>query len=72
MHASAVYVKDGWYPQPADSNRWSVNSIGRIVEPGHDFLVVTLSDHRRTESAGITVIEHAATLAVRQIRSTVS
>jgi beta-lactamase class A len=68
MHPTSVYVKDGWYPQPADGNRWSVNSIGRIVEPGHDFLVVTLSDHRSTESAGITIIEQAAKLALTSLR----
>jgi beta-lactamase class A len=69
VHPSAVYVKDGWYPQPSDSGRWSVNSIGRIVEPGHDFLVVTLSDHRTTESAGITIIEHAAKLSLTTLRT---
>jgi beta-lactamase class A len=69
-NATAIYVKNGWYPQPADGYRWSVNSIGRIVEPGHDFLVVAMSDHRSAESTGITVIERAATIAVAQLRAT--
>jgi beta-lactamase class A len=68
-HSTAVYVKDGWLAQSSDSWRWITNSIGRIVEPGHDFLVVTLSDHRSTESSGINAIERNATAAVSQLRA---
>jgi hypothetical protein len=66
--AEHVYVKNGWLATPTDNGLWIVNSIGRIVEPGHDFLVVTLSFHRPTQDAGIAVIERAATLAVSTLR----
>jgi hypothetical protein len=63
-----VWVKDGWLATTTDDNLWIVNSIGRIVEPGHDFLVVVLSFHRTTQDDGIDVIEHAAKLAVDALR----
>jgi beta-lactamase class A len=62
-HGAAVYVKDGWLAEQSDGWLWIVNSIGRIVEPGHDLLVVTLSDHGGSEGAGITAVERAATAA---------
>lgn len=66
---ATVYVKDGWLAEQTDNWRWIVNSIGRIVEPGHDYLVVTLSDHSRTESAGITALEHLAAAAVASLHA---
>lgn len=68
-HSTAVYVKDGWLAESSDSWLWITNSIGRIVEPGHDFLVVALSDHRSSESSGISALEHIATKAVGQLRA---
>ncbi len=67
--ATATYVKNGWLSLDDDDGLWIVNSIGRIVEPGHDWLVVVLSGHRSSESAGIAVVERAATLAVGGLRS---
>jgi beta-lactamase class A len=67
--ATAVYVKNGWLSRSTDSYKWIVNTIGRIVEPGHDWLVVVLSNHHASESAGITVVQHAADLAVNGLRS---
>src|SRR5262249_8038504 len=66
---ATVYVKDGWLAEPTDNWRWIVNSIGRIVEPGHDYLVVALSDHSRTESAGISAVEQVAAAAVAGLRA---
>jgi beta-lactamase class A len=66
--ATAVYVKNGWFPFSADHGRWTVNSVGRIVEPGHDWLVAVLSDHHGTEARGITIVEHLASIAVDGLR----
>jgi beta-lactamase class A len=66
--ATAVQVKNGWLSRSADGGRWIVNSVGRIVEPDHEWLVVVLSNHHTTESAGISMVEHAAALAVSGLR----
>jgi len=66
---ATVYVKDGWLAEQSDNWRWIVNSIGRIVEGGHEYLIATLSDHDRSEDAGIAAIEHVARAAVATIRS---
>lgn len=67
--ASAVYVKDGWLSAPSDNGLWIVNSIGRIVEPGHDWLVAVLSDHHDDEDPAINLVQNAATTAVAGLRS---
>jgi beta-lactamase class A len=66
--ATAVYVKDGWLSSPSDDDLWIVNSIGRIVEPGHDWLVAVLSDHHEDEDPGIALVQQAATIAVGGLR----
>lgn len=66
---TAVYVKDGWLSNENDDDRWIVNSVGRLVEPGHDWLVAVLSDHWSTEDSGIAVVEHVAAIVVAGLRS---
>jgi beta-lactamase class A len=65
---TAVYVKDGWLSSPSDDGLWIVNSIGRLVEPGHDWLVAVLSNHHADEDPGIALIQQAAVLAVNGLR----
>jgi hypothetical protein len=67
--ATDVYVKNGWMDDSTDDGLWVNNSIGRIVEPGHDWLVVVLTNGNSGESSGINVVEHAATLAVNGLRA---
>jgi beta-lactamase class A len=66
--SSTIYLKNGWLPRTADRGRWIVNSVGRIVEPGHDWLVAVLSDHHATEGGGIAFVERIAALAVDGLR----
>jgi hypothetical protein len=66
--ATAVYVKNGWDTLVADGGLWEINTIGRIVEPGHDWLVVVLSSHNTTQDAGEDLVEGAAKLAVDGLR----
>jgi beta-lactamase class A len=65
---TAVQVKNGWLSRSTDGGRWIINSIGRIVEPGHEWLVVVLSNHHTSEGAGISMVRHAAGLAVGGLR----
>ncbi|MCO1597402.1 class A beta-lactamase-related serine hydrolase [Micromonospora sp. RHAY321] len=67
--ATDVYVKNGWLDDATDNGLWINNSVGRIVEPGHDWLVVVLTSGNTSESSGINVVEHAATLAVSGLRA---
>ncbi|MEV4760809.1 serine hydrolase [Micromonospora sp. NPDC049559] len=63
------YVKNGWVPIDADAGRWEVNSIGRLVEPGHDWLVAVLSDHHKTQAAGVQMVEKVAKYTLNQLRA---
>jgi len=68
-HGATVFVKDGWLAEQSDNWLWIVNSFGRIVERGHEFLIVTLSDHGRSQNAGIAAVEHAAVAALAAMRT---
>jgi hypothetical protein len=63
--ATAVYVKNGWMTRSTEGGKWVINSIGRIVEPGHDWLIAVLSNYNPTQSSGIMLVQHAADLAVK-------
>jgi beta-lactamase class A len=62
--ATAIYVKNGWLSSDNDDGLWVVNSIGRIIEPGHDWLVAVLANHESDEDPTITLIQKAAAIAV--------
>lgn len=66
---SSVYVKNGWDTVDADGGRWLVNSIGRVVEPGHDWLIAVLSDHHANQQEGIRAVERAATFVLKELRA---
>jgi beta-lactamase class A len=65
---TAVYVKNGWLSSPNDNGLWVVNSIGRIVEPGHDWLVAVLTNHESDEDPAITLIQNTAADALSGLR----
>ena len=66
--ATGVYVKNGWDTLVADGDLWEINTIGRIVEPGHDWLVVVLSSHNSSQQSGEELVEGAAKMAVDGLR----
>jgi beta-lactamase class A len=66
--ATGVYVKNGWDTLAADGGLWEINTIGRIVEPGHDWLVVVLSSHNSSMNTGEDVVEGAAKMALEGLR----
>ncbi|WFE53371.1 serine hydrolase [Micromonospora sp. WMMD1155] len=65
----SVYVKNGWDTADVDGGRWIVNSIGRIVEARHDWLIAVLSDHHASQEAGVRVVEQAATYVLKEMRA---
>jgi beta-lactamase class A len=66
--ATGVYNKNGWDTMTAYGGQWGDNSIGRIVEPGHDWLVAVMSNYNRTDSAGHALDGKIASLAVGGLR----
>ena len=66
--ATGVYVKNGWDTIDAQGGLWGINSIGRIVEPGHDWLIAALSSNHRTMSGGVKEVEELSELAVDGLR----
>ncbi|MEV0216423.1 hypothetical protein [Micromonospora sp. NPDC050695] len=64
-----TYVKNGWDNVDADGGRWLVNSIGRIVKPGHDWLIAVLSDHHVSQKDGVRVVEKAASYVLQEMRA---
>jgi beta-lactamase class A len=66
--ATGVYNKNGWDTMTAYGGQWGDNSIGRIIEPGHDWLVAVMSNYNRTDKAGHTLDGKIATLAVGGLR----
>ncbi|MEV4760577.1 serine hydrolase [Micromonospora sp. NPDC049559] len=62
------YVKNGWDQLAADGGRWEINSIGRLVEPGHDWLIAVLSSRHTSMDAGIRMVEDVAKYTVGELR----
>ncbi len=68
-HASAEYVKNGWLATGPVDRAWTINSIGRLVEPGHDWLIAVMSDHNESMGSGMTSVAQAARIAVVGLRA---
>ncbi|MFF0065672.1 serine hydrolase [Streptomyces sp. NPDC005279] len=62
-------LKNGWLPRP-DSERWAINSMGRVKAHGSTFYLVILSQGSSSMSHGISAVEQAAQSAVRVLCST--
>lgn len=67
--AKAVYVKVGWVDLDDEGGLYATNSIGRIVESDHDWLIAVLSDHNSDLDAGKTVVDGAIAQAMKLLRS---
>lgn len=62
-------LKNGWL-QRSHSQRWAINSMGRVKAHGSTFYLVILSHGSRSMSHGISTVEEAAQSAVHALRST--
>jgi beta-lactamase class A len=68
LASTRVYLKNGWDTFGVVGDRWQVNTIGRLVEPGHDWLVAVLSNHDKTQADGVKKVEAVARYAVAELR----
>lgn len=66
--ATNVYVKNGWVQMSAYGGMQGDNSIGRIIEPGHDWLIAVMSNYNRSDAAGEALLGNLAKLAVAGLR----
>lgn len=66
---SRSQLKNGWL-QRSQSQRWAINSMGRVTAHGRTFYLVILSHGSRSMSHGISAVEQAAHSAVRALCST--
>jgi len=55
-------VKNGWLPRSTESNRWIINSVGRITDDDTDVSIAVLSHGHTSMPGGISVVEKAAKL----------
>ncbi|SDD65826.1 Beta-lactamase class A [Streptomyces prasinopilosus] len=62
-------LKNGWV-QRSHSQRWAINSMGRVAAHGSTFYVVVLSHGSPSMSHGISTVERAARTAVHALRGT--
>ncbi|WP_229911311.1 serine hydrolase [Streptomyces aurantiogriseus] len=62
-------LKNGWL-QRSHSQRWAINSMGRVKAHGSTFYLVILSHGSRSMSHGISAVERAAQSAVHALCST--
>jgi hypothetical protein len=64
-------LKNGWL-QRSQTQKWDVNSIGRIEKNGRVFYGAVLLNGCNTEEIGISLVESAARLAVSAFVKTLS
>lgn len=69
VEGSHWQLKNGWL-QRSHSQRWTINSMGRVKAHGSTFHVVVLSHGSPSMSHGISTVERAAQTAVHALRST--
>ncbi|MEV6968059.1 serine hydrolase [Hamadaea sp. NPDC051192] len=67
--ASAVYVKVGWVDLDDEGGLYATNSVGRIVEDDHDWVIAVLSDHNQSLGTGRTLVDGIVTTAMGLLRS---
>jgi len=61
-------VKNGWLPRSTESNRWIINSVGRITDDDTDVSIAVLSHGHTSMSGGISVVEKAAKLTRQYLK----
>ncbi|GAA2206611.1 serine hydrolase [Nonomuraea monospora] len=58
----SVALKNGWLPRPRHGGRWTVNSIGRVRDRGHTFLIAVVSDRHGSMGEGVTAVGRVSRL----------
>ncbi|MGN9841781.1 serine hydrolase [Nonomuraea sp. H19] len=57
-----VALKNGWLPRERDGGRWTVNSIGRVRDRGHTYLIAVISRRHSSMGAGVKAVERVTEL----------
>ncbi|MEO3800448.1 serine hydrolase [Nonomuraea sp. B1E8] len=65
--ATGVALKNGWLPRQRDGGKWTVNSIGRVRDRGHTFLIAVISRRNSSMRVGIKAIERVSRLVTQAL-----
>ncbi|GMA19152.1 hypothetical protein MM440_03815 [Arsenicicoccus piscis] len=61
-------IKNGWLPWAEESDRWIINSIGRIKAPnGHEVLIAVMTHNNASQGDGIARVEELAKIATAAV-----
>jgi hypothetical protein len=61
-------VKNGWLPRSTESNRWIINTVGRVTSGKTDVSIAVLSHGHASMPGGIKVVEKAAKLTRQYLK----
>jgi hypothetical protein len=62
-----VALKNGWLPRERDGGRWTVNSIGRVRDRGHTYLIAVISHRHGSMGAGVKAVERVSELVTKAL-----
>lgn len=57
-----VGLKNGWTPREDNGGLWTVNTVGYVAGPDHEYLVAVLSDGHRGYTDGVVLVEELCSL----------
>jgi beta-lactamase class D len=61
-------VKNGWLQRSTESNRWIINTVGRVTGGDTDVSIAVLSHENSSMSGGISVVQKAAKLTRQYLK----
>jgi beta-lactamase class A len=61
-------VKNGWLQRSTESNRWIINTVGRVTGGDTDVSIAVLSHESSSMSSGIAVVQKAAKLTRQYLK----
>ncbi|WP_327590409.1 class A beta-lactamase-related serine hydrolase [Nonomuraea sp. NBC_00507] len=67
-----VALKNGWLPRPRHGGLWTVNSIGRVRDRGHTYLLAVISERHGSMGAGVKTVERVSRLVTKAMSRTAS
>ncbi|TMR90124.1 serine hydrolase [Nonomuraea basaltis] len=62
-----VALKNGWLPRERHGGRWTVNSIGRVRDRGHTYLIAVISHRHGSMGAGVKAVERVSELVAKAL-----
>ncbi|MEE2035860.1 serine hydrolase [Nocardiopsis sp. CT-R113] len=52
-----VGLKNGWTPREGNGGLWTINTVGYVSGPGHEYLIAVLSDGHHDYATGVALVE---------------